>query len=94
MGNPRNSTTSIISKNCQSCSKNGRTTATRLEFGRMHDAQSAKRRAEESGKRAFLSASRYRTPERMVTIYVVTIRPVPTYEKHAEKQGYGVTGRE
>ncbi len=91
MGNPR---TSLITKNCQTWTKGSRITAKRLEYTHLPDAERAKRKAQENGLRAVLSASRFRSPLRMVTIYVVTIREIPAYEKHAEMHGFGVTGRE
>lgn len=86
--------TSLIAKNCESWTKGNRVTATRLEYGRQVDAVTAQRRAQEKGLRAVLSASRFRSPERVITVWIVTIREIPAYERHAQIHGYGVTGRE
>jgi hypothetical protein len=91
MGKP----SSIIQKNCQTWTKNGEITAQRLEFRNRADAMRVKRSLEQKERRVTISVSRFRSPKRSAEIYILTIRPVPAYEKHAANaKGFGVTGHE
>ena len=70
-------------------------TAQRIEFLDRAEATRVKQEMESKGRRVVLAVSNFKTPERVVKVYVLTARPVPTYEKHAQKaKGYGITGNE